>query len=62
MQQLQSYVPDAHPLVQRSDWHYNDCDSSYHGERYCMACGTGDFSRELDDTVGCTQEDTVCAF
>ncbi len=44
--QLQNYVPDARPLVYKSDWHCRGCGSDYHGERYCLACRTGEYSHE----------------
>ncbi|MGN8010302.1 putative zinc ribbon protein [Enterobacter sp. 22325] len=41
------YVPDVLPVVRKADWHCSECDSDYHGERYCMSCRTGDHSNEI---------------
>ncbi|MBJ9203275.1 hypothetical protein I5480_09430 [Citrobacter sp. FDAARGOS_156] len=49
IRQLQSYVPDARPLVYQDDWHCNSCDNDYHGERYCMTCRTSEHSHALSD-------------
>ncbi|HDR2590842.1 TPA: hypothetical protein QCI16_004810 [Enterobacter ludwigii] len=62
IRQLQSYVPDASPLVQRGDWHCSGCDSVYHGERYCLTCRTGGYSQQYADVTGSTPEVTVCAY
>ncbi|EAN5887742.1 hypothetical protein ABS953_003110 [Salmonella enterica] len=61
IQQLQSYVPDAHPLVFLADWHCNGCDSDYHGERYCLTCCTGEHSHMLSDAEKQTVEVMACA-
>ncbi|EAP1708031.1 hypothetical protein D6O16_24315 [Salmonella enterica] len=58
---LQSYVPDARPLVFQADWHCNGCDSNYHGERYCLTCRTGEHSHMLDDAEKQTAEVMACA-
>ena len=44
---LRRYVPDALPVVRKTDWHCSECDSHYHGERYCMDCNTGEYSTEI---------------
>ncbi|WP_440939916.1 putative zinc ribbon protein [Klebsiella michiganensis] len=31
-------------MILRTDWHCSGCGNNYHGERYCVACGTGDLS------------------
>ena len=62
IRQLQWYVPDARPLVYRADWHCSGCDSNYHGERYCLTCRTGEFSRTLSDAEIRTAEVTACAY
>ncbi|UMS16545.1 hypothetical protein AOY83_05245 [Escherichia coli] len=41
---LRRYVADAQPVILRTDWHCSGCGNNYHGERYCVACGTGDLS------------------
>lgn len=41
---LRRYVADTQPVILRTDWHCSDCGNNYHGERYCMSCGTGDLS------------------
>ncbi|EBR8158553.1 hypothetical protein DOA20_25860 [Salmonella enterica subsp. enterica serovar Newport] len=46
VKRLQRLVPDARPLVYRSDWHCSRCGSDYHGERYCLTCHTGEYSTE----------------
>ncbi|ULH10512.1 hypothetical protein MF265_21730 [Serratia marcescens] len=61
IRQLQWYVPEARPLVYRADWHCTGCDSEYHGERYCLACRTGEYSQERADMAASTQEVTACA-
>ncbi|WP_241646352.1 zinc-ribbon domain-containing protein [Rosenbergiella metrosideri] len=62
IRQLQSYVPDAYPLVFQSDWHCNDCNRDYHGECYCLACQTGEYSPALSDTENWTEGVTACAY
>jgi len=47
--QLKYYVPHARPLVYQYDWHCSGCDSHYDGERYCLRCRTGEFSRMLSE-------------
>lgn len=42
IRQLQSYVSEVRSLVQ----HSGGCDSEYHGERYCLAYRTGEYSRK----------------
>lgn len=59
--QLQCYVPDARPLVYKSDWHCSGCDSDYHGERYCLACLTGEHSYVLADADSRIAEVALCA-
>lgn len=59
IRQLQWYVSEARPLVYRSGWH---CDDTYHGERYCLSCRTGECSHERTDVTGSTQEVTACAY
>ncbi|EBR3742684.1 hypothetical protein I4T90_001793 [Salmonella enterica subsp. enterica serovar Panama] len=61
IRQLQSYVPDAHPLVFQADWYCNGCDSDYHGERYCLTCRTGEHSHMLDDAEKRATEVMACA-
>ncbi|EPA1861332.1 putative zinc ribbon protein [Klebsiella michiganensis] len=41
---LRRYVADAQPVILRTDWHCSGCGNNYHGERHCVACGTGDLS------------------
>lgn len=62
IRQLQWYVPDARLLVYRAGWHCSGCDSNYHGERYCLTCRTGEFSRALSDAEIRTAEVTACAY
>ncbi|WP_149330578.1 putative zinc ribbon protein [Citrobacter braakii] len=59
IRQLQWYVPDARPMVIHGDWLCNGCDSMYHGERYCLTCRTGDYSRKRADVTGGTPELTA---
>lgn len=54
IRQLQWYVPEACPLVYRSNWHCTGCDSDYHGERYCLTCRTGEYSQQYADLTGST--------
>ncbi|MGC6031692.1 putative zinc ribbon protein [Enterobacter kobei] len=61
IRQLQSYVPEVRPLVFHADWHCSGCDSDYHGERYCLACRTGEYSQERADMAASTPEVTACA-
>jgi len=61
IRQLQSYVPDARPLVFLADWHCNGCGSDYHGERYCLTCCTGEHSHRLSDAEKQTVEVMACA-
>lgn len=67
IRQLQSYVPEARPLVFYADWHWHwhwhchGCGNDYHGERYCLSCRTGEFSRTLNDTDSRIAEVTACA-
>jgi len=42
---LQRFLPDAAPWVTKADWHCTQCTTDYHGERYCLICRTGNFSR-----------------
>ncbi|EQA9813422.1 putative zinc ribbon protein [Klebsiella oxytoca] len=51
IRQLQSYVPDARPLVFLADWHCSGCGNDYHGERYCLTCCTGDFSNMQEEAT-----------
>ena len=60
--QLKCYVPHARPLVYKYDWHCSGCGSNYHGERYCLSCRTGEFSRALPDAEIRTAEVTACAY
>ncbi|WP_336222808.1 putative zinc ribbon protein [Enterobacter kobei] len=60
--QLKCYVPHARPLVSQYDWHCSGCGSHYHGERYCLSCRTGEFSRALSDAEIRTAEVTACAY
>ena len=62
IRQLQSYIPDASPLVYRADWRCNGCDSVYHGERYCMICRTGEYSHKRAEVTGGIPEVKVCAY
>lgn len=62
IRQLQWYVPKARPLVQRGDWYCCGCDRDYHGERYCLSCRTGEYSRKRADMAASTPEVTVCAY
>ncbi|HCD7970639.1 TPA: hypothetical protein ND641_004387 [Citrobacter amalonaticus] len=59
--QLKCYVPDVRPLVFRDEWHCCDCDSNYHGERYCLSCRTGGHSYALNDAGIRAAEATACA-
>ncbi|MCY1700892.1 putative zinc ribbon protein [Lelliottia sp. SL45] len=59
--QLKYYVPRARPRVYQYDWHCSGCDSHYHGERYCLSCRTGEFSRTLSDAEIRIAEVTACA-
>lgn len=59
--QLQCYLPDARPLVYKSDWHCSGCNSEYHGERYCLTCRSGEYSRESADAGNLPAEVTTCA-
>ncbi|POZ13891.1 hypothetical protein C3Z09_20650 [Lelliottia aquatilis] len=61
IRQLQCYVPDARPLVYKSDWHCTGCDSEYRGERYCVTCRSGEYSRESADTDNLPAGGTTCA-
>lgn len=61
IRKLKCYIPDADSLVYRNDWHCSGCGSNYHGERYCMSCRTGEFSRVLSDAEIRTAEVTACA-
>ncbi|MGN5575930.1 putative zinc ribbon protein [Enterobacter cloacae] len=61
VRQLQWYVPEARPLVYHADWHCSECGSDYHGERYCLACRTGEYSQERADMAASAQEVTACA-
>lgn len=61
IRQLQSYVPDARPLVHLADWYCSGCDSDYHGERYCLTCRTGEHSYVLADAEKRTTGMTLCA-
>ncbi|WP_431651249.1 putative zinc ribbon protein [Enterobacter roggenkampii] len=60
IRQLQSYVPEARPLVFYADWHCHGCGSDYHGERYCLTCRTGEHSDVRADTNR-IEEVTACA-
>ncbi|WP_449543713.1 putative zinc ribbon protein [Enterobacter ludwigii] len=60
IRQLQGYVPDARPLVYKSDWHCSGCDSEYHGEHYCLTCRTGEHSRKSADADNLSAEVTTC--
>lgn len=62
IRQLQWYVPEARPLVHRADWHCSGCDSTYHGERYCLSCRTGEYSQEQVAPVTKATEMTACAY
>lgn len=59
---LHRYVPDVLPVVRKAGWHCSECDSDYHGERYCMTCLTGDYSRALSGAADRNREVTVCAY
>lgn len=59
--QLQRYVPDARPLVYRASWYCTGCGNGYHGERYCLTCRTGEYSRECADVADSRPEVTPCA-
>jgi hypothetical protein len=59
---LQYYVPDARPLVYRNFWYCSGCDSNYYGERYCLSCRTGEYSRTLSDAENRTAEVTARAY
>nr|WP_276591197.1 hypothetical protein [Enterobacter cloacae] len=59
--QLKCYVPLACPQVYRDDWHCSGCDSNYHGERYCLSCRTGEYSRARSDAKNRTAEVAACA-
>ncbi|EBH8769706.1 hypothetical protein NW381_001397 [Salmonella enterica] len=59
--QLKCYVPDVLPLVCPQDWHCSGCGSNYHGERYCLSCRTGEYSRTRSDAEIRTAEVTECA-
>ncbi|EPJ9763607.1 putative zinc ribbon protein [Citrobacter freundii] len=61
IRQLQSYVPDALPVVRKADWHCSGCNNDYYGERYCLTCRTGEYSQERADATDFTQVDFVCA-
>ncbi|EKK5498116.1 putative zinc ribbon protein [Klebsiella aerogenes] len=41
---LRRYLADAQPVILRTDWHCSACGNNYHGERYCISCGTGELS------------------
>lgn len=61
-EQLQRYIPDVRPLVYLNDWHCSGCGCHYHGERYCLSCRTGEFSRTLSDAEIRTAEVTACVY
>lgn len=60
--QLKCYVPHARSLVYQDDWHCSGCGSHYYGERYCLSCRTGKFSRTFSDAEIRTAEVTACAY
>ena len=62
VRQLQWYVPEARPVVLHADWHCSRCDSDYHGERYCLACRTGEYSHKCAEVTGGTPEVAACAY
>lgn len=47
MQRLRYLVNDPHPVVRKADWQCAGCGSHYHGERYCLSCRTGAYSKEV---------------
>lgn len=60
-ERLQRVIPGAPPVVRRGDWHCQGCDSEYHGERYCLTCHTGEYSRERTGEDDHSAEVTACA-
>ncbi|NBC98509.1 hypothetical protein GV764_05680 [Atlantibacter hermannii] len=44
---VRRYVPDVLLEVCKADWHCSECNSHYHGERYCFDCRTGYHSTEV---------------
>lgn len=58
---LQRVIPSATLVVRRADWHCNGCGNSYHGERYCLTCRTGEYSCECADVADAAPEITPCA-
>lgn len=51
IRRLQRLLPDATPRVGKADWHCAGCNTDYYGERYCLACRTGDHSTGMQSPV-----------
>lgn len=51
IRKLLCYVADAQPVLLKTNWHCSGCGNNYHGERYCLACGTGDLSHMLEEAT-----------
>lgn len=47
IRELRRYVPDAMPIVHKTDWHCSGCNNHYHCERYCLNCRTDEHSTNV---------------